>query len=116
MEMFGKQDVPEFTAILANSLCLFLNITTLFVALELITGYQLRLEKIHSIIGILALLTLNYFLLLHNGRVKEIINEFSSETKKQRTSRTIWCWVYIFSSYLVFLILVLLLSPSTITK
>ena len=112
-EMFGDENVPGFVAISANSLCIFVNLITLVICLEIVTGYRLRIEKIYSCIGIVLLLLINYFILLHKNKFGVIIEEFDSENKIQRKTGTILCWVYVIVTYSIFLASVLVLSPGT---
>lgn len=112
LDMFGKNDVPEFTAMLANSLVLFLNLAILVVSFKLLTGFQMRLEKSYAVVGMVFLLAVNYFILVHNGKARRIISEFAAETEAQRRFRTLVCWAYVTISYLVFLVLVMMPSPT----
>lgn len=109
--MFGKDDVPEFTALVANSLVVFLNLATLTVGFQFFTGIRLELNKVHSIIAILVLFTINFFVLIFKGKTKQILKEFSPETKGQRKVRTYLCWIYVLLSYLFFLVMVIMLDP-----
>lgn len=109
--MFGDQNVPEFTAILANSLCIGFHLITLVICFQIITGYRLRVEKFHAVIGCLILIAINYFIFLYNDRLKAIISEFASETVGERKRRTWICWAYVLLSYLSFLGSVVILSP-----
>lgn len=104
--MFGTNDAAEYTAAIGNSLVIFLNLMTVFVGYQSVTGSRLEWTKWNSIFAILIVYLVNYFYLLHNGRAHRISDEFSSETEQQKRYRTYGCLIYILISYLVFMILI----------
>ena len=109
--MFGEGNNPKFVAILGNSIFMFINLMTLVVCFQIVTGYEIRIEKIHAVIGSITLFAINYFILLHNNKSQAIIAEFASENKAQRKRRTLWCWVYVIVTHIAFFGSVLILSP-----
>jgi Ca2+/Na+ antiporter len=112
LNLFGEENNPKFTAILANSICVFINLITLTVFFQIATGYKIYIENIYAVVATLALILFNYFVFLHKNKANAIINEFASETENQRKSRTKWCLVYAIATYLIFFVSVLILSPT----
>lgn len=111
--MFGEENNPKFVATLGNSIFIFINLMTLVVCFQIVTGYKIRVEKIHAVIGSIILFAINYFILLHNNKSQAIIAEFTSENEVQRKKRVMWCWVYVIVTHLSFFLSVLILSPES---
>lgn len=102
LNMFGEANNPKYTAILANSLCVYFNLLTLTVFFQIVTAIKMRLENIYAVIGIFILILVNYFIFLYNNKSEAIIAEFSSESEIQQKRWTIWCWVYVILTYVSF--------------
>ena len=111
--MFGEKNNPKFVAMLGSSMFVFINLMTLIVCFQIVTGYKIRVEKTHAVIGMLSLFAINYFIFLHNNKSQAIIAEFASESEIQRQRRTIWCWVYVIATHIAFFGSVLILSPGS---
>lgn len=111
--MFGEENNPRFVAMLGNSIFVFINLMTLVVCFQIIMDYEIRVEKIHAIFGMLILFAINYFVFLYNNKSQAIIAEFTSENEVQRKRRTMWCWVYLIVTHISFLGSLLILSPGS---
>lgn len=113
LEMFGEGENPKFVGIFANTMCVFFNLMTLLVWFQILTGYKLRVESVHAVMGGVIFLSINSFIFLYNNKSDTIIAEFASESEIQRKRRTIWCWIYVFATYASFFGSVLILSPGS---
>ncbi len=107
LEMFGEQNNPKFVAICANSMMIGFHILSILLLFQIVTGVELHIGKVFAAIGALLLLLINYFILLYSKRSDPIIAEFSSESSEDQKRRSIWCWVYVISTFVVFFGLVL---------
>lgn len=113
LSMFGEQNDPKFVGMICNSMFLGVNLLTLVVIFKIITSYKFRIEEGYAVIGMLLLYIINYFLLLYDNKSKAIIAKFSKESEIQRKRRTIWCWVYVIATHLLFFVSVMILSPQS---
>ena len=78
-----KGNDNAFLAMMALSMLLILNITTFLVSLGVLKNSNYTLIKLSIILGIISILFLNYFILVHNRKYLKIETLFIKETKIQ---------------------------------
>ena len=108
----GDKNIPQFTAILVNSMHLFLNLLTVIIWLRGLTGYKIQIENLYAIIGTSVILLINYFIFLYNNKYERIIAEFNSETELQRSRRRLLCLGYEIGTFLSFFGSILIFPPT----
>ncbi|TXB66024.1 hypothetical protein FRY74_05495 [Vicingus serpentipes] len=111
-KLFGKQDVPEFSAVTIMSLSFICNIGSLAVLIDLILDVQLiplGLPKKDIILPLVVVLGGHYFMFMFmfNGKYKTIEEEFISESKEERKYKGKWVLLYDFGSILLFIFLII---------
>lgn len=108
----GDKNIPQVTAILVNSILLFLNLLTVIIWFQIMTGYKIQIENLYAITGTSLILLINYFIFLYNNKFKRIIAEFDSETELQSARRGTLCLVYEIGTFLSFFGSILIFSPT----
>lgn len=87
VKLNGKEDLPEYTAMLGVGTLMFFNLLSTISILNVIHPITLFLEvsraKFFIFAGIPYVLIL-YFVFIFNGKYKSIIKEFMSESEEQR--------------------------------
>ncbi|QQS42735.1 MAG: hypothetical protein IPM63_07325 [Acidobacteriota bacterium] len=109
--LFGKDDVPEFTALVGNSVLLGFNLLTLVTVYQVVAGHTFRIDYEYPILGVLLIYLVNYFLLIRGNKTQAIVDRFSSEGEGQRKRRLVYCLGYVVLTFLTFFISVAL-SPN----
>jgi len=89
LKSFGKNDLPALSALLELSLLMFLNLIAADLIFEKLTSIAIinfnNLSRPLIIILSLAVLTANYFILIHNGALKQITSLYQERLEgKQR--------------------------------
>lgn len=113
--MWGKNDMPEWTAVLAVSIMMFANLFFLMLLAEFggiaVIG-EFTLEHIPNKLIIifisLVLIGINYFLFMHSEKYKLIAREYEKEDPKKRNVNTCLMWLYITLSILFPILLMVL--------
>ena len=104
--MWGESDAPEYNALFGVSFLASLNIISLFTAIELATGLSIiddsGMGKIFWFGPFLAVLVASYFLLVRNGKPKQIAKKFSSETTAEKRTRLLPVWLYVIGTFVLF--------------
>src|SRR5690606_18272169 len=91
-----------FTAIVANTLLVFHNLLTVFAILQILTGIEVNLNAYVGLAGAWAIGLVNYFVLARGKRTKAIYALFRAESESQKKKRTMWCWIYVAATFLMF--------------
>ena len=85
LRTWGESDVPEYNALFGVSFLAFLNIMSLFTAIELVTGLRIiddsRMGKLFWFVAFLGVLVANYFLLVVEAGINRL--QGSSVAKRQ---------------------------------
>lgn len=108
LNLWGEADVPEFTGAIGVSILLYVNIFTIIIIFEIISGSRiinsLVYPRLYIAIFLLITFYINYLLFVRKSKYIEIANEFRKEGKALRKKRTIWMWVYIIGTLMTFFI------------
>jgi len=102
LNTFGQKNNPRLVALLSNSLFVYFNLLTVVVCFQLATGYRLKIEKTFAIVGLLLITSINYFILSYDNKLSTIISKFADEDEIQKRRGTIWCWVYVIGTHVLF--------------
>ena len=98
--------MPQWNALYGVSFMMFLNLG--FVALLLqILGLDIfynSTPKLEIIIVALLLLLLNYYFFIRKKKYLLHIKRFEKETSKKRKINTLLLWLYVLSSFLIFVL------------
>lgn len=110
LKTWGKKDLPQWNALFGVSFMMFVNLGIIAGILDIL-GLKIFVEdtpKKEIAFALLALLTANYFWLVHNGKYKQIAKEFNKEPKDKRTRNIILLWLYVVASFFVVSIIAIL--------
>lgn len=112
-EIVKKSEQPVLNAFLAVSLLCYINIVNISLLFELLFNFKILDFQIFQAfywIGIIVcVILLNYFLLLHNGRHKKIINYYKNIVgNKSRKGAILYCVL----SILVLIVLVIYITAT----
>ena len=106
LKTWGIEDMPQWNALYGVSFMMFLNLG--FVALLLqILGLDIfynSTPKLEIIIVALLLLLLNYYFFIRKKKYLLHIKRFEKETSKKRKINTLLLWLYVLSSFLIFVL------------
>ncbi len=115
--MWGKDDIPEWTAVLAVSMMMFANLFFLmllaeFVGIRGVAEFTVdnTLRKTIIIFIMMVLAGLNYFLFMHSEKYKSIAREYEKEDSDKRNVNTCLLWLYITLSILSPILLMVLIK------
>lgn len=105
----GESDGPEFNALLGVSFLNFLNIYTLIIFIDYLTGFSLieylEIGKLKLVLGTALIIALNSVFFLTNDRYHQIYRQFKEETDKQSKWRWGLCLTYIILSFIALITL-----------
>ncbi len=110
--MWGKDDMPEWTAVIGVSIMMFINLFFLglllqYVGIIVIIGGEEPVPKNIILYIALGFLGLNYFLFFHSEKYESITKELEKENIKERNKNTILLWLYTILSFLFPIILII---------
>jgi hypothetical protein len=112
LKTWGKNDVPQYNALIGVTFLCYLSLFNIAIIFELITGLSLLTQfgigKLHIVIVFLALGTLNYFLFIHHNRYLQLERYFGSESKQQRANRSLFLTFFVLASFVLFFVLIAL--------
>lgn len=107
LRTWGESDLPQFNALFGLSFLVFLNIMSVFTAIDVFFGRHVVPLTRPVVVGLaLCLLATGYFLLVHNGKYRQIAKAFTDETPIQRKRRLLPCVAYVALSFVAFFWLV----------
>jgi hypothetical protein len=105
LKTWGREDLPQWNALLGVSFMMFLNLGLLGFLLQAF-GIKIflrnELPKKGLIVIMVGLLILNYFLFIHNSNYVTITKELKQETLKKRKTNTFLIWLYVVLSFALF--------------
>jgi hypothetical protein len=111
---FHKVAMPKLNAFLIVSIISFFNLATLLLVFQYFSAtpvFQLVAERKPLVLLVAVLnLAVNYFLFGKKGRVRGIMREFGTETRRNRRHRELYLLAYFF--VLIFVFVFLLMSGS----
>lgn len=83
-KVWGKDDIPEYNAMIMVALLSFINIFSIPFLVEAISGIRIlelpKLSKGAFFLFFLCFVSIHYFLLVHKGKYLNFEKEFKSET------------------------------------
>jgi hypothetical protein len=98
----GKDDYPEYTAMLGVGTLIFFNLLSVYSILTVINPLiffpDIPRAKFFLIVGVPYVLTL-YFIFAFNGKYKRIINEFKDENESKKITGRKIAILYILASF-----------------
>ena len=104
-KLWGKNDLPEFTAIFGMTLSFGFVILCFDVINFLIMDYfiiPLNLSNVVYLIPMIILLLTHYFLFVHKGKYKQVEKEFKGESQAERKRKGFWVLLYTFGSIVLY--------------
>lgn len=114
---WGETNQPQLNALLGVTFLIYLNVYTLLVGINLVTGFsiieQLSIGKLKLIILMGVIGIVNYFIFLHNGKYKQIAKQFKKESEAKRRRNFYLCLVYVVLSFAICFTFVLLSPKGT---
>ncbi len=111
MKKWGKNDVPEFNTVLGMSLIFLCNMASLIVLIDILSGYQgflLGLKKLEVGTVIISIALFHYFLFMHKGKYKQIVEEFDGEDPNNRRRKGWLVFAYSIGSVIFFILILFL--------
>jgi hypothetical protein len=109
LRAWGESDMPQYNAIIGVSFLIYLNIISLFIAIETLTGNQYFLflpnGEYYAAATCLLLLLVNYILLVRNGKYLKIAEEFKKENPSQKRKGLVFVWLYVTGSFVILILL-----------
>jgi len=110
LRAWGESDLPQYNAIIGISFLIYLNIVSIFIAIETLTGKQYLLfapnTDYYIAATFLILLVFNYFLLVRNRKYLKIAEEFKGENSIQKRKGLFFIWLYVIGSFAMLILLV----------
>ena len=109
----GVDDAPEWTALFTVSWFPFLNTLTLIVGIGLVSGDRIQLPIVTwstKITFLLVYLVFHYFIFIHKGKYKLIVEHFRNETEEKGRRGTIYTTIYIILTFGLFFSSIYLMS------
>lgn len=93
-------------------LCFFLNIFTLLILIENLSGLiiidSFRYPHLYIAIFGIILLYINYLIFIRRGKYLRIAEEFKKESEVIRRRRTKWMWTYVIGTHNIIPIIMIL--------
>lgn len=111
-KLWGEEDFPQYTVIFGLSLS-FIAIIVFFITLiYLLFGIfmfpRVMPNKITLLIYILLPVLIHYLLFIRKGYYKEIVREYSKESKGERKRKGKWVLLYTFGTLVLMILLPLI--------
>jgi hypothetical protein len=112
METALLDPIPAFTAFVLMVALQGLNVALLLVLAEAITGIKFMhyLWNNEGLLLVVIVGLLQYLALIHRGRLKSILQEFSDEPMPQRRRGTIGVTLYVVLSFVVYVVCAVLIG------
>ena len=105
LKTWGEKDLPQWNALFGVSFMMGLNLGTIAGIIDMIGVVNIFVEnppKNEIILFAFVILFTNYFWLLHNGKYKQIAKDYRNETKNKKLLNTLFLWLYVLVSFMVF--------------
>ena len=108
LRWFGKEDLPEWSAVVSVSVLNWVNIVGFLLALRTWTGLNiynpLSAIRFQTALEYFSIILINAFIFIRNQRYKQIAEQFSNENSTQRRIKLILIFAYvIFSTLFLFI-------------
>lgn len=106
--LWGKEDLPQYNAILGLSSSFVAVLLSFFSLLYIVFDIQFNLEEIpkeKTLAFGFGILIIHYFFFVHNDKYKKIEKEFNGERKEERKRKGRWVLLYTFGSLAFFIFL-----------
>ena len=98
LSWFGKEEIPEYTAVLGVSFLVYLNVYTFLIVASLITGSDLianlGIDKPTIFLALLFWVGLNYYLFIQSKRREKVVSRFANQTKRKKMLGTFGVLLY----------------------
>jgi hypothetical protein len=102
---FGKDDLPVLNALLEISLIVYVNLISIDLVVEALTGFVainfMNVSKLLIVLIALIILAVNYFVLAYNGKLNRLMEKYGNENDAQREKGNVYLGVYIGISILI---------------
>src|SRR6185295_3493436 len=102
---FGKNDLPVLNALLEISLIVYVNLISVDLVVEALTGFAainfMNVSKLLIVLIGLIILVVNYFVLAYNGKLNRLMEKYGNENDAQREKGNAYLGVYIGISILI---------------
>jgi hypothetical protein len=98
--------MPQFSALFIVFILTATNLMSCLTAIEIVSGKHIELSRVTITGAGLVLLIVSYSLLVHKARYRKIVEEFASETPRQRKWRLVGAAVYVVFTFTSFFLLV----------
>ena len=106
LRKWGKIDAPEYNAMLGVAMLILINIISIPLVIEVISGYRFfnfpELNTAILVIILLIYLSIHYFIWIYDNRFKKIAEEFKKNEIYQQRKYTIFLWIYVFLTLVLF--------------
>jgi hypothetical protein len=111
LRKWGKNEDPKNTALLGLASTLYINLASIPMVIEQLTGEELidlkTLTKFNNNKWVLVILTIIYLIafyvfLIYKGKFKKILEKYKNESASDLKKGILITWIYIIGSYLIF--------------
>lgn len=103
LKKWGKEDVPQWNALLGVTFMMYANILTiLHVFLQFFDINIFILEqtpKKEIVILFVSLIVINFFIFIFRNKYLSIVSELKAESKKKKQINLIFLWLYVILSF-----------------
>jgi hypothetical protein len=109
LRKWGAKDVPEYKAMYILALLMFLNVCTIGLFLDKIGVIKfLSWPKFSIILVLVGFCLIAFYNFVYNGKFKTIEKKYKGESLSERKNHTFMMWAYIFLSFIVNILIVVL--------
>ncbi|HRZ98054.1 MAG TPA: hypothetical protein P5084_10890, partial [Paludibacter sp.] len=101
----GEKDLPQWNALFGVSFMMGLNLGIIAGIIDMIGVVNIFVEntpKKEIIFFAFAILVANYFWLVYNGKYRQIAKEYKNEPKNKKLQNTLFLWLYVIVSFVIF--------------
>jgi hypothetical protein len=110
LKWWGKDEIPEFTAVLGVSLLTWLNIYGALLAIGALTSFSaidaFSVDKFKNGVAMVSLIGVNSLFFLRRDRYKHIVQELVNEDKRSRNINLTLIGAYVLFSFAFPLVLI----------
>ena len=104
----NRVDIPQIITSVGLTCCFYATLGSFVLLFNIISGFIIQpyhLPKIITLTIYLVVLFFHYFTFVHNDRLNNLIEEFSSETEEEFRKKGKFVLLYIFGSYALLIFL-----------
>ncbi len=105
LKTWGEKDLPQWNALFGVSFMMGLNLGIIAGIIDMIGVVNIFVEntpKKEIIFFAFAILVANYFWLVYNGKYRQIAKEYKNEPKNKKLQNTLFLWLYVIVSFVIF--------------